>query len=221
MFEKLKGKTVVMGFHGIGMVGFIAVDYMLKKLRAKKVGWLYEDSMPALVFAGKEGLEMPVEIYQRGSLAFIKTNVIMEQDALHEFLSGLFQKLKRNKPKQLVILGGLATDRKGVYGIANTKGRKVAEKFGLEEFEKEINVFGPMALSLIYGEKMGIPAVCILPSARPGMPDAEAASRAIKKLAEVFRLKVDVSDLEEEAAKIEKRMKELEKKDDLADRMFV
>ena len=54
--EKLKGKTVITGFHGIGFVGFIALDFMVRKLEAKRVDWYFNNNLPPVVFAGKDKL---------------------------------------------------------------------------------------------------------------------------------------------------------------------
>ena len=91
-----------------------------------------------------------------------------------------------------------------------------------KQLETEITVFGPMASALIHGESLGLPVVCMLQPASSRLPDPNAASNAIKHLSEVFGFKLDTQDLEKDAKKIEKRIKELESKDDgLADRMFV
>lgn len=221
VFKKVKGKTIITGFHGIGMVGFIAVDYLIKQLKAKRIGWIHRDYMPPVVFAGDNGLEMPVELYEYKNIIFMRVNLLMERESITEFLNEVFGKLKKSKPKEIWVVGGLATHDKNLYGVVNSPAKKRMKKLGLEKFPKEITVFGPMASALIHGEKMGIPIVCILPNASPNLPDPEAASRAITKIAGEFKLRIDVSDLEKEAKKIEDRMKEMNTKDEMTERMFV
>ncbi|MBR9680851.1 MAG: proteasome assembly chaperone family protein [Candidatus Altiarchaeota archaeon] len=221
MFKRSKGKTIIAGFHGIGMVGFIAVDYLIKKLEAKRIDWMHKKYMPAVVFVTKKGIEMPVELYEHKNLLFLKVNIVLEKEEMNEFLNHIFKQLKDSKPKQFIVIGGLATTEKSVYGVANSKGEKLLETFEVNKFPKEITVFGPMAASLIEGEKSKIPVICILPNATANLPDPEAASRAIKKLSKSFDFEVDVSELQKEAKKIEDRLKDMEDNDEMTERMFV
>jgi len=221
MFKRAKGKTIITGFHGIGMVGFIAMDYLIKKLEAKRVNWKYEEYMPAVVFTTGKGIEMPVELYEVKDLLLLKVNMVLEKENMNKFLKDIFKELKLAKTKQFIVLGGLATEEKSIYGVANSKGEKFISKLDVKRFKKEITVFGPMAGSLIYGEKTGVPVICMLPNATANLPDPDAASRAVKKLSKAFNFEIDISGLQKEAKKIEDRMKDMENKDEMTERMFV
>lgn len=221
--EKLKGKTVITGFHGIGFVGFIALDFMVRKLKTEKVDWYFNNNLPAVVFAGKDKLEMPVEFYSKKDLGFMKLSVMAEGEILNAVIEENLKALKKAGVKSLIVIGGLASkDQKSIKGISNTKGKKLMGTLKVDKLEKEITVFGPMASALIHGEKIGLPVVCILPGATSNVPDPKAASRAIKHLAGIFKFEVDTKDLEKDAKKVERRIKELDKVEDpLKDRMFV
>ena len=218
---KGKGRTLITGFHGIGLVGFIAVDYMVRKLKAERVGWAFTRDMPSVVFASPGDLEMPVDFYRKGNIMFMKVNAIMERDVINEFLESVMAKLKKKGIKEIVVIGGLAVREKGVFGVANERGKELMKKLKLKEIRTDVTVFGPMASMLMYAQGEKIPAVCVLPNARTNLPDPEAASRAIKKIADAYGFRISVKDLEKEAKRIEARVKELEKKDELAERMFV
>ena len=225
MFKKIKGKTLITGFHGIGMVGFIAIDYLIKKLGAKKIGWIHKEYLPCVVFSTKKRLEMPIEFYEFEDAVFMKINLVLEKKVLGKFLKELFIEINKNKPKKILIVGGLATNERNIYGVTNTFGTPLLKELKLKHFPKDITVFGPMAGTLIESERLKIPSVCILPNASPNLPDPEAASRAITKLSKYLNFKINVSDLKKEAKKIEKRMNEMkaktEVKDELSERMFV
>jgi len=223
--EKLKGKIVVAGFHGIGFVGFIAVDFMVRKLGTRRVDWYFNRNLPAVVFAGKGRLEMPVEFYTKDKLGFMKISVMAERDVLNEVLEDNVAAMKKAGAKALIVIGGLASNkasRGALFGISNAKGERLMEKMKLKPLDKEITVFGPMASALIYGERAGLPVVCLLSEASSSLPDPKAASKAIKHLSEIFGFELNTKDLEKDAKKVEKRIKELDKKEDpLRDRMFV
>ncbi len=216
-----KGRTLITGFHGIGLVGFIAMDYMVRKLKAEKVGWAFENDMPSVVFASPGDLEMPIEFYKKDDLIFMKVNAIMERDVMNSFISRLVPAIKKKGIREMVVIGGLAVNEKGVFGISNEKGKDLMKKLKLKRIQTDVTVFGPMASMMIYGEAEKIAAACILPNAKTNLPDPEAASRAIKKIAKAYSFRITTKDLEKEAVRIQNRVKELEKKDEMADRMFV
>ncbi|HDR53658.1 MAG TPA: hypothetical protein ENN60_03250 [archaeon] len=219
---KLKGCTVVTGFHGIGFVGFIAVDFMVRKLEAERVERYFNRKLPPVVFAGKDKLEMPVEFYRKDKLGFMKLSVMAEKEVLDRVVEETLTEFKKVGVKQVLVVGGLASRHKQeIQGVCNTAGREMMEKLKLAPLDKEITVFGPMASTLIHGERLGLPVVCVLPGAMSNVPDPEAASEAIKLIAGVYGLEIDTQDLEKDARKVEKRLKELDQKDDLTDRMFM
>ena len=170
MFKELRGKTVVTGFHGIGMVGFIAVDYLIKKLEAEKIGWIHKEYLPYVVFSTEKGIEMPIEFYKFKNIIFMKINLVLEKKVLGKFLKDLFIKINKNKPEKILIVGGLATTKKNTYGVANSFATPLLKELKLKRFSKDITVFGPMAGTLIETERLKIPAICILPNASPNLP---------------------------------------------------
>ena len=215
---KAKGRVLVTGFHGIGLVGFIAVDYMVRKLKAERVGWAFTNDMPSVIFASPGDIEMPVEFYKKDDIIFMKVNAIMEREVINEFIEEAIPELKKKGIREIVVVGGLAVNEDGVFGIGDEELRK---KLKLKKIKTDVTVFGPMASVMIYAKKDRVPAICVLPNAKPNLPDPEAASRAIRKIARAYGFRISTKDLEKEAKRIENRVKELEKKDELAERMFV
>ncbi|MBR9681349.1 MAG: proteasome assembly chaperone family protein [Candidatus Altiarchaeota archaeon] len=221
--EALKGKTVITGFHGIGFVGFISIDFMVRKLNTSRVDWYFNHELPAVIFAGKDKLEMPVEFHSKGDLGFMKISIMAERDILNHVIEDNIKAMKGAGVKELIVIGGLASNnKKAFFGVSNSHGKKLIKKLKLSPLDSEITVFGPMASALIYGEKLGLPVVCVLASASSSLPDPKAASRAINHLSSVLNFELDTKDLEKDAKKVEKRIKELDQTEDpLKDRMFV
>ncbi|MBR9679919.1 MAG: proteasome assembly chaperone family protein [Candidatus Altiarchaeota archaeon] len=219
---RMAGKTLVLGFHGIGMVGFIAVDFLTRKLGAKKIGWMFRKEMPEIAYVDKGLVGMPIELFSYKNLIFLKVNVTMEREVMNLVTSEIISWAKKKRISKTIVIGGLAGKKKGtVYGVSNSYGNKLRQEMGLAEFKQDLRVFGPMAASLIYGEKSKMPVVCMLPVSRFDRPDPEAASKAIQVLNKLCKFEVDTKALKQEARKIEKKISEMgEKKDDSADRMF-
>ena len=220
---KVRGKTLLLGFPGIGMVGFIAVDYLIKKLKAKRTGWMFRKELPEIAYVNKGELGLPIEIFSWKNLLLLKVNVVMERETMNLVAAEIMEWAKKKGVSKVVVVGGLAgKGKKEVFGVSNSFGQKFLEKLELKKFTEELRIFGPMAASMIYGEKEKIPVVCMLPISKYDRPDPEAASRAVRFLCNVFGLEVDTKDLIKEAKKIEKKIAEMSQKkdDDIADRMF-
>jgi len=72
--------------------------------------------------------------------------------------------------------------------------------------EPGLFVYGPLAIMLGEFEKRNFPAVAILPYASADHADPNAAATAIRAVSKAYGLKVDVKDLEYDAADIEEEI---------------
>jgi predicted ATP-grasp superfamily ATP-dependent carboligase len=72
--------------------------------------------------------------------------------------------------------------------------------------EPGLFVYGPLAIMLGEFEKRNFPAIAILPYASADHADPKAAATAIKAVSKAYGLKVDVKDLEYDAADIEEEI---------------
>ncbi len=219
--KKKRYDYLVTGFHGIGFVGFIAIDYMLRKLEASKVGFYFDEELPAVSFFSSKKFEVPVEFYEVGKNLFLKVNIILERAAVNKLAAEVLEGLK-GSVRRVIILGGLAAKEEGrVYGVWNSFGGELAKKLKLRPYPRDITIFGPMASFLSIAEMEKIPAVAVLATTTGAYPDPKAASVTIKKVAKFLGLKVPTRSLEKEAEAIKSRIEDLQKKDELTERMFV
>ena len=66
LFEKidLKGKYLITGFHGIGVVGYIGTKFLIEESNARKIGMIISKLMPPLVSLDDAGnIQLPFEIF--------------------------------------------------------------------------------------------------------------------------------------------------------------
>ncbi len=222
--EKIEGKVMVSGFHGVGLVGIIAVRHIVKELKAKRIGFITHPEMPLYVTIQDESLVLPIELYKHKDLVFLQVNPTLERETVNELARDIVKFAKEEKVKELVMIGGLDEKFKEedaeMRGVANSHAE--LSEFDLPFMDSELSIFGPLAAFLTFGEIEGVPVKVLLPYSTRHIPDPEAAAKAIAKLEKRYGLKVNKKKLAKDAEKIQEEIARIEEQLDGGDhqRMF-
>jgi len=224
---KLNKPIVLIGLPGIGLVGKIAVDTVIKKTKAKKIGKISGDIFPPMVFVNEKGkiTESQNEIYyfknKKQDIIFIAGDFqpnLESHDSFplhYEFASELIAFLKRIKVKEIYTFAGI--------NVGDSRITKTPELFyALNNFAKEeklkkeiknaknITISGIAGLTLSEAEKQNIPATCILgETSNKIYGDFESAKSIILFLQKHFSMKFEIKEIEEEAKKISNAFKQV------------
>ena len=211
----LKGSVMVTGFHGLGATGFIAVKHAVTSLNADLIGYIETEKIPPFVSMEEKRLSLPFEIYQKDKYVFVLTNVPPHPKERQAYCRSLAEWAVEQGFAKCYLLGGLDSRLKPSENdkirIAVTKGCKDIEKIGIPLLEKGLFVVGPLAVMLTHFEINNFPAVALLPYANPTRPDPLAASVAVEYLNKLTNLSMDVSQLINDAQKIETEIQEFNK----------
>jgi predicted ATP-grasp superfamily ATP-dependent carboligase len=206
----LRSCTLITGFHGVGETGYISVSYLVHSLNAKRIGFVDVAHPPPFIATSEAGLVTPFEVYKAGRIVLVKLEFSPHRTEESEFAKTLAQWVMSNKFKDAVMIGGLdASLQGGADGIrivptATYPLKKVKMKH--PTLEAGLFVYGPLAIMLGEFEKQNFPAVAVLPYASADHADPKAAATAIKAVSKSYGLKVDVKDLEYDAADIEEEI---------------
>ncbi len=210
--DKFEDSILVAGFHGIGMTGYIAISYLLNSTEAERIGYIQTESLPPFVSVDGDKLLTPFEIYRRDKFIFVRSEFPPHKSEENAFSRKIAQWAIEEKFREAVLVGGLdETFRNGPEEL-----KMVPTKTYLERnqnikdllLEEGLYVTGPLAIMLATFEVHGFPAVAILPYASRARPDPRAAAVAIKRIRDTYQLKIDVSDLVQDAETIEKELEE-------------
>jgi predicted ATP-grasp superfamily ATP-dependent carboligase len=206
----LRNCTLITGFHGVGETGYISVSYLVHSLNAKRIGFVDVAHPPPFIATSETGLVTPFEVYRAGRVVLVKLEFSPHRTEESEFAKTLAQWIMSNKFKDAVMIGGLdASLQAGADGIrivptASYPLKKMKLKH--PTLEPGLFVYGPLAIMLGEFEKKNFPAVAVLPYASADHADPKAASTAIRAVSKAYGLKVDVKDLEYDAADIEEEI---------------
>jgi len=206
------------GLPDVGLVGLIATSYMISELDLAEVAYVDTDLMPPIIVL-HEGLpHAPLRIFGNKSLLAVISEVAIPANSVHVIMRALTEWAQSKKVRLILSIGGLPIENRQdlkepkVFGAASNKEliRLLQEK-GLEILGEGYMV-GPQALTMRYCAEREVPAIAFLAQSFYNYPDPEAAAAAIKEVAKIVDLKIDVTQLLQRGEEIRLRARDIMKR---------
>jgi len=208
---ELKNSILIEGLPGVGLVGKIAVDYMISELKAKKFADLYSPYMPhqALIKRKSEVELIKNEFYYyRG-----KKDIIFlagEAQAVdifghYEITSKILDYVEKYDVHDIFNLGGFATKEGGnrVFGaVTDPKIVKKYEKLNIT-FMREGSIVGAAGLLLGMGRLKGLKGVCLLGECPGYLVAPKAAKAVLEVITKILDIEMNFEKLDERVKKTE------------------
>lgn len=214
----LKDTTLIEGFPGIGLVGPMAVSYIIDKLDMEYIGYIESDEFPPIVSIHNSQPLPPVRIYysNKKKIAAVFAEFSIPISLAMPLADKIYEIFKSNGMKEIVSIGGMPSkgvpDDSVVYVIASTKdGMKNAENDGLKPIIEGVST-GVSARLLFLSSLDGTPDTNILIPVDPSIIDPKYAEIAINSVNKILKLNIDVTELEKEAKEVDAKIRDLLKK---------
>jgi uncharacterized protein (TIGR00162 family) len=225
-FTQIKSDNPVLieGLPGLGLVGKIAIRYLIKKLNAQKFAHLYSPHFPYFVLVNKKG---NVRLL-RGAFYFWKNEngpndlILFTGDSQSQTIEGQYEIADRmldfsqkHNVKTIVTIGGYrmeAKDKPAVFVAATSQellNRALGAGAALSSSGSPI--VGTAGLILGMARFKKIDALCLLGETRGYLPDPLASRSVLEVLKSMFNFEVDLAGLKEEIAKAETMVSRLQK----------
>ena len=225
-FKKQKFNNAILfaGLPGIGLVGKIAVDYLLRQIKAVKVGEITSDSFPPSVHT-KDGLVDLIkdEIFyfknKSKDFLFISGPVQPALDIRstsmaehYEFAETIVREVKKAGVKEIYTLAGINIGDKRMVKepkiiIAATSKKILAEwkKVGVITDRPEGLISGAAGLLLGLAKENGIEGACLMgeTNAKLIYGDQGAAKKVLELLIRKYGFKINMNKIQKEAKEIE------------------
>jgi len=217
----LRGKVLVAGYHGFGLVGYLTVRHLVRALGGRRVGLIVSPYMYQVVNVGPQGLIAPYELYDVGPAVVFLPNVQLTQQDLIRVPYALAQASISGGARMALLVGGLDASYKRDddamrYAATSSFLSRYADLLeGLRPLEEGLSIVGPLAAMLAYYEAHDFPSVAVLPYADPHSPDPLAAKAAVEFVSRVLSVQVDTQELvrlAEEKARLERELEELRRR---------
>jgi uncharacterized protein (TIGR00162 family) len=215
---------LIEGLPGLGLVGKIAIRYLVKQLSAKRFAYLYSPHFPYFVLVNKKG---NVRLL-RGTFYFWKNKegqndlILFTGDSQSQTIEGQYEIADRmldfsqkHNVKTIVTIGGYrmeAKDKPKVFVAATTQ--DILDKAlhaGAILSGSGSPIVGTAGLILGLARFKKINALCLLGETRGYLPDPLAARSVLEVLKTTFNFEIDLTGLNEEIAKAETMVTRLQK----------
>jgi uncharacterized protein len=211
---ELKNPRMILGFVGAGLLGGIAVTYIVDKLKMKPIANVRSMYMPSSVIFIDGKLRHPFRIYSTddGGLCAIVCEVPLSSDGYYPIAAKLLDWMEEKGAREVAVLEGIAT--------RNTSKKRdtfcVAEEEKCKEFEKKgVRILSAGAIYGIAGSILNecltrkIIGVAFMTHTPAFTPDPAGAAVLVETLNNVYGIKVDTKELLTDEVKIKRKLKEI------------
>jgi uncharacterized protein len=208
----LEEPTLVEGFPGVGLVGKIATDHLVRELEMEYYASLDCEGLPRIgVYRGGEGrARPPVRIYvsEEHDLFALQSDAPIGSNAVGS-VTDCVSKWIAEQEVRPIYLSGLPTERDGkpsLYGIATGDETETLAEHDIEVPPEDGVVSGPTGALLNRAAQRNADSLALIVGSSRQFPDPEAASILLEEgIAPVADLSVDVSDLVDHAEEIREK----------------
>ena len=213
---KLSSPILIEGLPGLGLVGKIAADHMIKELKAEKFATMYSPHFPPQVLMQDDNTirMMNNEFYYwkggKNDIIFIVGDHQGTVPISHyEITDKILDTAALYGTRTIYTLGGFATGRlprkPKVFGAVTTKKLKKPLKAAGVSFEKTGGgIVGAAGLLLGMGKLRGMEGACLMGETHGQIIDARSAKAVLEVLQKLLDIEIDLSKLEQRAKETEK-----------------
>jgi hypothetical protein len=219
--------VLIEGLPGLGLVGKIALRYMIKQLKAKKIAYLYSPHFPYFVLVNRKGnvrLLRGVFYYYKnpkGNDLVLFTGDSQSQtiEGQYEIADQILAFSEKHNVKTVATIGGYRMEpkEKPKVFIAATS-QEILDKAlqaGATLSTSGSPIVGTAGLILGLAKFRKIEALCLLGETRGYLPDPLSAKSVLEILKSTFNFDLDLTGLNEEIARAETmvtRLQQIEEK---------
>ncbi|MDG6251280.1 proteasome assembly chaperone family protein [Methanocalculus sp.] len=206
---KEKGAVVMMGFPGSGLVGSIALQYLVDQMEFTHIGDITSRFFPPMSMMQKGVIHAAVRIYEKEGFAALVADIPIHPAICYEVANGILDWLEDYDVKEIVTIAGIVTNEaeKRVFGVASDE--EAVSKISDHTIILPMGSISGIASSLLTECKLRkIPCIGLL-GETVNNPDPRAAVSAINVLNDLYSLNLDTAPLLEQAEEIEMTMQRL------------
>jgi len=220
----VKNPVLIEGLPGLGLVGKIAIKYMVKQLKAEKFAYLYSPHFPYFVLVSKKGnvrlLRGTFYFWKnkngKGDLMFFTGDSQAQTiEGQYEIANHILNFAKHCGAKMIVTIGGYRMEAKGkpkvVAAATDRELLNTALQAGAEISPTGSPIVGTAGLILGMAHFKSIESICLLGETRGYLPDPKSAKSVLEVLQSMLGFQLDLSGLDEEISKAEKMVTRLQK----------
>ncbi|WP_373839622.1 proteasome assembly chaperone family protein [Methanospirillum sp.] len=204
-----ENSAILIGFPGSGLVGSIALAYMVEKLEFDSIGAMTSKYFPPMAMMSEGVISVPVRIYEKNKFVAILADIPIHPQICYEVSNAILDWLKPFNISEVVTIAGIITNEpeKRVFSVATEK--PLLDRLGESTIKLPIGSISGIASSILTECKIrGIPGIGLL-GETINAPDPRAAAKTVDVLNTLYDLHIETTDLIEQAEEIETQMHRL------------
>jgi uncharacterized protein len=208
--------VLIEGLPGLGLVGKIAIRYLIKQLKAKRIAYLYSPHFPYFVLVNKKGnvrlLRGTFYYWQNPKgegdlLLFTGDSQSQTIEGQYEIADRMLDFSQKYNVKTIATIGGYRMEpkEKPKVFIAATSPEVLekATQAGAIVSSSGSPIVGTAGLILGLARLKKMDALCLLGETRGYLPDPLAAKSVLEILRATFNFDLDLAGLDEEISRAE------------------
>jgi len=210
----LANYTLIEGFPGAGLVGPMAVSYMVEKLNMEYAGYIESELFPpiAAVHGGAPMHVARLYVDQKDRLIVALSEFMIPVNAVYQLGKELLSFIRKNNISRIISIGGMPAQKlSGIAYMISSDQSAIRKGSGLKTIQEGV-IAGVSAVLATGAKDFGIPTTTLLVEVNPMIMDPKYAEIAIQGLQKLIGLQIDLSDLEKEAQKVEAKVRDVMKK---------
>ena len=211
------GGALISAFPSVGMVGSIAGSYIAEALKMERIAYVLSDDVPPAALVQDGIPTYPLRVLGHKNLSILTSEFQMPLVLTGPLAKTIMDWSKSNQYEMIIGLEGLVTEEGvqteeqrevRVFGVGSTAhAREMIEKAGIEQFKIGM-ITGVSGALLSEGERIGQDVIVLLVGANAMYPDAKGAAKLVEGVTKLLpAIKIDLSELYEEAEKIDENVK--------------
>ncbi len=218
--KRPKNVTIVEGFPGFGLIGTIAIEFLMDHLETEKIGTIEMDEVPAMIAIHQSKVIEPVSLHYNKEHNLVLVHAINIGKNTGWKLSELIEELARElDAKEVISLEGVGSPNPGskVFFYTTTNGSLTKKLSAVASPLSEGIVVG--VTGALLAKSLKIPIIAFFAEAQSGLPDSRAAAEIIKALDAYTGLEIDPKPLLQQAKMFEQKLKGIVQKSGKAEEL--
>ena len=206
--EKPKSPTIIEGFPGVGLIGTITTEYLIKHLNAKPIGHIWSDEIAPVAAIHESKIVQPLEIYYSKKHNIVILHAMSDVRGLEWKISDSLEELyKLLKATEIISLEGIMSEKKEsetYFYAAQANNTKKLGKIGLKPLKEGV-IMGVTAAILLKNKTMNSTGIFV--ETHTKLPDSKSSAKIIENLNNYLGLGIDTKPLIAAAEQFEAKLK--------------
>jgi uncharacterized protein len=208
-------KYCLVGAPDVGLVGSIALGYVILEQQMAEVGHLESDAFPPIIVVHQGDPKHPLRLYSKGNIVAVISEMPIDARLIPLVARSIVDWAESKNAEILIALSGIAVQNRleidipAIYGIGSSALMKKLMKDQEIEIFEEGFITGLHAVVMKECLKKGVSNMILLAQSHLQYPDPGAAASLIASFDKMVGLKVDTKKLLARADETRVRLREL------------